>query len=170
MASFKFDASNTKVQSLLKKLNSSFKMKLFLWAKLPMAAFSGMKVGKVTPHFAEVVLPYRWRSQNPFRSIYFAAQCAAAELSTGLLVLAAKESAPPLSMLVVQFESAFYKKASQTLTFRCEQGPEFIATIEKAVNTGEGVTFVATTKGILPSGEIASEMKVTWSFKVKTKY
>lgn len=168
MANFQFDENNPKVQLLLKKLNSSFKMKLYLWTKLPMAAFSGMRVGKVTPHFAEVVLPYRWRSQNPFRSIYFAAQCAAAELSTGLLVLAAKESAPPLSMLVVQFESTFSKKANQTLTFRCEQGPEFIEVIEKAVNTGEGVTFIATTKGILPSGEIASEMKVTWSFKLKS--
>ncbi len=168
MASFKFDESNPKVQSLLKKVNSNLKMKLYLWAKLPMAAFSGMRVGKVTPHFAEVVLPYRWRSQNPFRSIYFAAQCAAAELSTGLLVLAAKASAPPISMLVVQFESTFSKKANKTLTFRCEQGPEFIEAIEKAVNTGEGVTFVATTKGILPSGEIASEMKVTWSFKLKS--
>jgi len=168
MASFRFDASNSKVQNLLKNLNSNFKMKLYLWAKLPMAAFSGMRVGKVTPHFAEVVLPYRWRSQNPFRSIYFAAQCAAAELSTGLLVLTAKESAPPLSMLVVQFESTFSKKANKTLTFRCEQGPELINAIEKAINTGEGVTFTAITKGILPSGEIASEMKVTWSFKLKS--
>ncbi len=170
MTNFKFDENNPKVKNLLKKLNSNFKMTLYLWAKLPTAAFSGMKVGKVTPHFAEVILPYRWRSQNPFRSIYFAAQCAAAELSTGLLVLAAKEAAPPLSMLVVQFESTFSKKADKTLTFRCEQGPEFIAAIEKAINTGEGVTFTATSKGILPSGEIASEMKVTWSFKIKSKY
>lgn len=167
MTNFKFDEKNIKVQNLLKKLNSSFKMKLFLWAKLPMAAFSGMKVGKVTPHFAEVILPYRWRSQNPFRSIYFAAQCAAAELSTGLLVLAAKENAPPISMLVINFESTFSKKANKTLTFRCEQGPEFIAAIEEAVNTGEGVIFTATSQGILPSGEIASEMKLTWSFKIK---
>ncbi len=170
MEAFKFEESHPKVQAILKKLNNGFKMGLYLWLKLPMAAFSGMRVGKVTPHFAEVLLPYQWRSQNPFRSIYFAAQCAAAELSTGLLVLTAMESAPRISMLVIAFESNFYKKADQTLTFRCEQGPEIIQAIEKAVNTGEGVTFTAISKGILPSGEIASEMKVTWSVKIKSSH
>ena len=169
MDSYTFDANHPKTQKLLKNLNNGLKMKAYLWKTLPMAAFSGVRVGQVTPDFAEVVLRYGWRSQNPFRSIYFAAQCAAAELSTGLLVLAAKEAAPSISMLVTDFQASFYKKADDTLTFRCDQGAAIIKTIEQAVQSGEGVTFEAITKGILPSGEIASEMKVLWSFKTKTK-
>ena len=168
METFKFDASHPKTVKTIADLNNRLKMKAYLWAKLPMAAFSGLKVKNLTIHSAEVSLPYRWRSQNPFRSIYFAAQCAAAELSTGLLVLVAKAHAPALSMLVTGFEANFSKKANETLIFRCDQGAEIIQAIEKAVRTGEGVTFEATTKGILPSGEIASEMKVNWSFKVKS--
>lgn len=167
MTDFQFDPNDVKVQKLLKNLNNGFKMKSYLWTQLPTAAFSGLKIGQVTPDFGEVHLPYRWRSQNPFNSIYFAAQCAAAELSTGLLVLVAKASAPPISMLVTNFQASFSKKADQMLTFRCSQGSEIIQAIEAAVNTGEGITFDATTQGILPSGEIASEMVVTWSFKLK---
>ncbi len=164
---YQFDANHPKTKKLLNQLNNGFKMKAYLWKSLPMAAFSGMKVQTVNPDFAEVKLPYRWRSQNPFKSIYFAAQCAAAELSTGLLVLTAKEAAPRLSMLVTGFQASFYKKANKTLVFKCDQGKEIIQTIEEAVRTGEGVTFEAISKAYLPDGTIAAEMKILWSFKVK---
>ncbi|HND87824.1 MAG TPA: DUF4442 domain-containing protein, partial [Saprospiraceae bacterium] len=64
-------------------------MRLFLLWKLPAAWFMGIGVQHCEAGRAVVSLPYGWRSQNPFRSAYFAAQCAAGELSTGLLALAA---------------------------------------------------------------------------------
>ncbi len=166
---FSFDESASSVQRVLRDLNSRVKMGAYLWKELPMAAFAGVRIGKVTPDFGEVILPFGWRSKNPFRSIYFAAQCAAAELSTGVLVLVAKAGAPPLSMLVTDFRAQFLKKAAGTLTFRCDQGPEIIEAVEEAVRTGLGVTVDARARGILPDGEVASEMTVTWSFKLRSK-
>ena len=61
---------------------------------------------------AEVALPYGWRSQNPFKSTYFAAQAAAGELSTGVLAMYAMQELPPVSMLVTRIEAEFYKKAN----------------------------------------------------------
>ncbi len=147
--------------------NSPLKMRLFLFWKLPMAWFAGIGVQQCDAQRAVVRLPYGWRSQNPFRSTYFAAQCAAGELSTGLLALAQLQERPPVSMLVTHIEAEFFKKAAETLLFTCEDGEALTRTIEKALGTGEGQTFVAQSTGRLPDGTVASVVKISWSFKAK---
>jgi hypothetical protein len=154
---------------LINTLNTAWKMRLFMFSRLPGAWFFGIGVRSVTPERGEVTLPYGWRSKNPFRSTYFAAQCAAGELSTGLLAMLAMENQPPVSMLVTRVESEFYKKADKTLLFTCEDGAAMAETIQKAIKTGESYTFRAVSTGRLPDGTEASKVWVTWSFKVKTK-
>lgn len=144
-------------------------MGAYLFWKLPGAWFMGAQIYSCDAEKCVVRLPYRWRSQNPFRSIYFAAQCAAAELSTGMLSLVALEGQPPVSMLVVGFEAQFLKKAGDTLLFTCEDGAAMLASIQQAIATGEAQTFTAISVGRLPDGSEASRMVVTWSFKVKRK-
>ena len=58
-------------------------IRAMLWAKLPLAAFAGLRVRKLDDSGAQVSLPAGWKTQNPFRSTYFAAQAMAAEMSTG---------------------------------------------------------------------------------------
>jgi Domain of unknown function (DUF4442) len=147
--------------------NSPLKMRFFLLWKLPMAWFAGIGVQHCDAQKAVVRLPYGWRSHNPFRSTYFAAQCAAGELSTGLLALAQLQERPPVSMLVTHIEAAFFKKASDTLLFTCEDGDALTRTIDKALETGEGQTFIAASTGRLPDGTVASVVKISWSFKAK---
>jgi hypothetical protein len=53
--------------------------------KLPSAWFTGVRLVSVDTQRGVASVPYGWRSQNPFRSTYFAAQAMAAELSTGAL-------------------------------------------------------------------------------------
>ena len=153
----------------LRLANTPWKMRLYLLRRLPGAWFMGMNVQHVDTQKAVVALPYRWRSQNPFRSIYFAAQCAAAELSTGMLVLAHLQEKPPASMLVTGFEAEFLKKADQKLLFTCNEGAEIAKVIAQAIESGEGQIFTATSTGTLPDGTVAARMKVTWSFKRKSK-
>ena len=77
-----FDDSNPHIKKYLKQLSNPILQRLFLFAKLPSAFFMGIKVRSVTPSEAKVTVPYSWRSQNPFKSTYFAAQAAAAEMIT----------------------------------------------------------------------------------------
>lgn len=142
-------------------------MRLFLLWKLPAAWFMGIGVRFCDGEKAIVRLPYGWRSQNPFRSTYFAAQCAAAELSTGTLALSHLQEKPPVSMLVTHIEAAFLKKASGTLLFTCEEGRGLEAAIQQALNTGEAQVFRATSIGRLPDGAEAGKVWITWSFKKK---
>jgi hypothetical protein len=142
-------------------------MRLFLLWKLPAAWFMGIHVHSCDGEKAVVRLPYGWRSQNPFRSTYFAAQCAAAELSTGILALTHLQEKPPVSMLVTHIEAEFFKKASDTLFFTCEDGKALEAAIQQALDTGEAQVFRAASVGRLPDGAEAGKVWITWSFKKK---
>lgn len=151
------------------RANNAFLMWLFLLLKLPGAAFMGVRLKNVDAHIGETKLAYRWRSQNPFKSTYFAAQIAAAELSTGILVLGAIQEQPPISMLVTRTSGQFFKKADQTLRFVCKQGAEVTDLIEKAVKTGEGQQITLLSEGFLPDGTLASSFEFEWSVRVKRR-
>ena len=66
-------------------------------------------------------------------------------------------------------EIEFLKKASSTITFTCEEGIKLIEAVQQAIDTGQGVKVTINSIGTLTSGEIASRIKITWSFKVKRR-
>jgi hypothetical protein len=59
-----------------------FKFRLYLLSKLPSAFFSGVRVCYIDEEKCVVTVPYKWFSQNPFKSTYFACLGMAAEMST----------------------------------------------------------------------------------------
>lgn len=162
-----FNPETPVVKSHIASLNNYWKMQLYFFAKLPSAFWWGVKVKSCSPYRTEVELPYSWRTQNPFKSIYFAAQMGAGELSTGLMATIALKGRGKISMLVTNIETEFLKKASSTITFTCEEGIKIIETVQRAIDTGEGQKVTIHSTGTLPNGEIASKIKITWSFKVK---
>ncbi len=152
----------------LRNLNTPWKMRLWFLVKLPSLFFWGVRIRKVSPQQGITSIPAGWRTQNPFRSTYFAAQCGAAELSTGVLsMLAIRGQQVPVSMLVTQIEATFVKKAVSRITFTCEDGDAIFAAVNESVETGEARVFTATSTGQQESGEIVSVVKITWSFKAK---
>ena len=152
----------------IKIMKSPLKMGFFMFTKLPAAYFSGVRVKEITPAFAEVSIPFKWFSQNPFKSTYFACQSMAAEMSTGLLAMMyIYERTPSVSMLVLHVNGSFHKKATGITTFRCDEGEKIKAAIEQAVATGEGVTVDVVSKGINANGELVSKFEIRWTFKSK---
>ena len=73
--------------AFIKILKHPFKFRLFLFYKLPAAFFSGVRIREVHENKCVTSVPYKWLTQNPFRSTYFASLAMAAELSTGALAL-----------------------------------------------------------------------------------
>jgi acyl-coenzyme A thioesterase PaaI-like protein len=158
---------NASQKKRLEDFNSPLKLWFWLFYKLPIAWFMGMGVKKITPEKGEVTLPYGWRSQNPFQSIYFAAQCAAAEFSTGALATLAIAGRGRVSMLVTNLEADFLKKANTKTLFTCEDGQKVFEIVEKAIQTGEPQVITMVSKGVQESGETVSVVRVTWSFRAK---
>ena len=144
------------------------KFRLYMLAKLPMGFLAGLKLTQLEPGHAAVQVKYKWLTQNPFGSMYFAVLSMAAEFSTGILCLAnIYKSDPAISMLVVKIESHFYKKAVGVISFTCADGDAIIAMVQTAKETGEGVTLVSKSTGVNQNGEVVADFFITWSLKVK---
>ncbi len=161
-----FDPLAPEVQAVRETVTNRWKLRAFMGAKLPLALFAGLRVTELTAEACSVTVPYGWRTQNPFRSTYFAAQAMAAEMSTGALGLALVQSSPkPVSMLIVGLTAEFTKKADQTITFRTTDGAAVAEVFRHTLATGEPVTVTCSTVGTLPDGTVASRFTFTWSFK-----
>ena len=121
--------STEKFRSIIKK---KFKFKLYLLKHLPAALFSGIKLIDISEDKAVVTIPFKYLTKNPFRSMYFASQSMAAEMSTRILALShvyAKK--PSISMLVFDMNANFLKKAVTTLTFECNDGLKIKEAVQK---------------------------------------
>ncbi|MDB5253620.1 MAG: hypothetical protein JWP27_2789 [Flaviaesturariibacter sp.] len=159
-----FPAAST----FLDRVRSPFKLRLFLLAKLPAAFLAGLSVKEATENTCMVTVPYRWFTQNPFRSTYFACLAMAAELSTGVLAMAQLQgSRPAVSMLITGMEARFLKKATGTTWFTCADGAKIAKAVAsaRAADAGEAVTVVST--GRNAAGEVVAEFAFTWSFRAK---
>lgn len=134
--------------------------------KLPSAWFTGVRLVSVDTQRCVASVPYGWRSQNPFRSTYFAAQAMAAEMSTGALgMLALEDAGVPFSILIVDMQASFGKKATSTATFVCEEGAVVFDAVREAKATGESRTFTLHSIGTLADGSEVSRFSFTWSVK-----
>jgi Domain of unknown function (DUF4442) len=154
--------------NFLQLIKDPIKFRLFLLSKLPSAFFAGVRVIDADENNCTVKVPYKWFSQNPFKSTYFACLSMAAEMSTGVLALAhIHKRQPPVSMLVLKVEGSFFKKATGVTIFTCTDGLMIRQVIEEAISTKEGRTVTARSYGRNEAGETVAEFIVTWSFKVK---
>lgn len=159
---------NSGTSSFIRLINHPLKFRMFLLFRLPSAFFCGVRVREMDEKHCLVTVPYKWLSQNPFRSTYFACLSMAAEMSTGVLAMAhVYKRNPTVSMLVIKVESEYFKKAVNKTTFICEDGDAFRQTIEEGISTGEAKVFRARSLGKNEAGEIVAEFYITWSFKTK---
>jgi hypothetical protein len=153
-----------------KLVNNGFLFRTFLLSKLPMAFIAGVRAKSLNDSAAVVTIKYKWLTQNPFRSMYFACQSMAAEMSTGLLVMNhTYESQPAISMLIVKNSAVYTKKAIGKITFTCNDGNHIAQLITQTKTTGEGITTDLKAIGVDESGETVAEFIFTWSLKAKSK-
>lgn len=149
-----------------KQIIDPLRFRFFMLQRLPSALFAGLRIKQFNEQSAVVTVRYKWFNQNPFRSMYFAIQSMAAEMSTGLLASAqVYQRKPAVSMLVIGLEAQFSRKAVGMIFFSCGDGNEIASAVEQAIISGEGTTVKAKATGRNEAGEIVSEFWITWSFK-----
>lgn len=147
---------------------SKSKINTFLMFRLPSAFFCGVRVQFINHQKCEVSVKHRWINQNPFKSMYFAVQAMAAELSTGALVMSQiKLSNENISMLVANSKSNFSKKAIGRITFTCNDGKLIENGIRESIDTNEGKTIWMKAVGIDEKGDQVSEFDFEWSVRKK---
>lgn len=150
-------------------VTNNFKFALFKLSKLPLAFFAGLKVKEISDEIAVVQIKHNHWTKNPFKSMYFAAQAMAAELSTGLLVMDKVSQAKPrrISMLVRKMDAEFTKKATGNIQFTCNDGVKLNEAFNKILNSDEGETINMKTIGKDEHGDIVSTFHFLWTVKEK---
>ena len=140
----------------------------FTLFKLPSAYFCGVRVKSISEVKCVTSVKHKWINQNPFRSMFWAVQGMAAELSTGALVMSCiKESNRAISMLVANNRATFLKKATGRINFICEDGLLIKQAIQKTIETGAGQTCWMKAKGLNSEGIAVSVFEFEWTIKMK---
>ena len=161
-------ANTAQTAAFFSLINNPVKFRLFLLQKLPAAYFSGIRIKTVNADGCTVTVPYKWFTKNPFNSTYFACLSMAAEMSTGILAMGhLYKRSPKVSMLVVGIEGKFYKKATATIYFTCNDGGSIQQIIEKAIASNEGQSIRVLSSGYNQANDLVAEFWITWSFKAK---
>lgn len=160
---------NPAFEQFRQRIMHPVRYRLFLLSRLPLVYVAGIRLQTLTPSQCVTTAHYRWITQNPFRSMYFAVMNMAAELSTGVLCMGnIYGRKPPVSMLVVSTETKYYRKGIGTIRFVCNDGALISDAIADAIATGEGREIRCLSSAINESGETIAECWITWSVKAKS--
>ncbi len=156
------------MKDLRKLASNRFMIKLFFLKRMPMGLLNGLRVVEIDNKHASVSVPYNYLTKNPFHSLYFAVQSMAAELSSAVMAMAAiSDASNPVSMLVLDLNASFTKKAKSKVVFTCNDGEKIVDAVAKTLKTGEGQTLTITSTGVDRAGDVVSVFKITWTFKAK---
>ena len=158
---------DTKLDSEYRGLKSRMKFRTFAAMSMPAAWFAGLMMDKLDNESCVTSLPGGWRTQNPFKTMYWAVQGMGAELATGAAPFAMSRSMPEkLRMFVVGTEAKFVKRAKGRITFTCNDVTAAREAIEESMKSGESVERDFVSIGTDSSGDIVSEWVFKWNFLV----
>ena len=144
------------------------KFNLYTFFNLPSAWWSGVRVTSFDDNLAEVSVRHRWVNQNPFGSIFWTVQGMAAELSTAIFVMRAiKKTGLPVSMLVLNNNATFKKKARGLIKFHCSQGIEVSQVVQNVISEGKSKKITLKSVGKDMSGDVVSAFEFEWTIKRK---
>jgi len=146
-------------------INSHSKINRWMLFKLPAAWLSGVRLSLINDSRCEVKVKFKWINQNPYRSMFWAVQGMAAELTTGMLLTnSIQNSKANISMLLVSNKSNFHKKAVGKITFICEEGENAKKLINSTIQNNTSKAWFKA-KGYDETGDLVSEFDFEWSCK-----
>ena len=145
-----------------------FSFSLYLFFNIPSAYFSGVRLIALTNNECWVTIRKKWFNRNPFKSIYFASLAMAAEMSTGVLVMAHSfRRSPKISMLVTDVDATYMKKSVGKILFKCGDGVHVVDAINRATKYGKTVKLQIHAFGYNKAEEMVASFTITWSLKAE---
>lgn len=157
---------NENQKSFISRATKGSLFSIYLFKSLPMGWLAGLRIRELSTEKCVTSVPFKRLNKNPFKSIYFAVQSMAAELSTASsCLLAVQGRKPSVAFIIIDLKASFSKKATDRVYFTCEDGAKAFEAVEKCIKSGESETATFKTVGKMKDGTIVSEFQFTWSFK-----
>jgi len=136
-----------------------------------MGVISGIRLIHLDEKKSVSEVPFRWCNKNPFRSMYFAVQSMAAELSTAApALMALKGNDANVAYIIVDLKAEFFKKAQSKVTFFCLDYDKFHNAISQLSQPDDTVTVTAKSVGKDAENSEVALFYFTWSFKVRSSW
>lgn len=156
------------LQKTFRLLKGPIKSFVGQFVSMPLGSFAGLNIKAVTSDQCVVTLPGGWRTQNPFKSTYWAAQGMAAEMASGVIPMAyVRGSTIPIRMILAGVSGQFVKMCKGQSTFKCEVGDLVLEAMRETLQTGKSVTCELKTTGYDARGDEVSTWTFIWSFRAR---
>jgi acyl-coenzyme A thioesterase PaaI-like protein len=154
---------------------TSWRETILLWlfsiVNLPMIFWLKPRVIELTDARCIIMMPFRRRSRNHVKSMYFGALCAGADLAGGIMAMKLfKKQKEKFTFVFKDLQADFLKRCEADVYFVCDEGARISETIQRALQTRqrENVTLnVTATIPALFKDEPVATFKLTLSLKPK---
>jgi hypothetical protein len=147
---------------------SNFQLNLFTFLKLPSVWWCGVRITSLTEKVCKASVTHRWINQNPFKSMFWAVQGMAAELTTGILIMQEVQGSElKVSMLVLNNKANFTKKAKGRITFSCDAKDQISKAIEQLKKVDTPQTFWLKASGVDENNVVVSTFDFEWTLLIK---
>jgi acyl-coenzyme A thioesterase PaaI-like protein len=124
----------------------------FTQTKVPMIAYSGLKIVSIGDEEGVVMLPFTPENQNHLKSVYFGSFAVGADAAGGLLALYhILKDKKNISLVFKDFKAEFLRRAEGDTYFTCKDGAAINALIKKVEETGERQNLPVTVIATVPS-------------------
>ena len=141
---------------------------IFLFFKLPSVWWCGIRVKEISSKKCRANVRLGWFNKNPFKSLFWAVQGMASELTTGMLIMQAiTKSKKNISMLVLNNKANFSKKAKGLISFNCYQGEKIKEVINRLLESKKPQTLWVKSVGKDESGDVVSSFEFEWTLMLK---
>ena len=158
---------DSKLATEYRGLRGPVKFRLFSLVSMPAARFAGLRLDLLDDEICITSIPGGWRSQNPFKTMYWAVQGMGAELATGAAPFAmSRAMSEKLRMFVVGTAATFGKRAKGRIKFTCDGVSTARDAIEQSRVSGESGECDLKSVGRDSSGDVVSEWVFKWNFLV----
>jgi hypothetical protein len=156
------------LQKTFRLLKGPIKSFVGQFVSMPLGSFAGLRITDVNSTHCVVTLPGGWRTQNPFKSTYWAAQGMAAEMATGVIPMAyVRASDIPIRMILAGVSGAFIKMCKGQSTFTCEAGELVETAMRDTLQSGQSVRCKLKSIGYDAHGDVVSNWTFIWSFRAR---
>lgn len=151
----------------------TFKLWGFTLNKIPLIFWVKPKIMEISADKAVIVIPFKRRTQNHVKSMYFGALCVGADLAPGLLTMRLLEKETVKCVFLFKdFSAEFLKRVEDDATFTCSQGKAISEAIGKAIMTRERQNVTLDVEATVPakvagSIEVVARFKMTISIKAR---
>ncbi len=127
-------------------------LRWFGFSKIPLLFYVRPSVVLLNNEKVVVRIPFRRRTQNHLKSMYFGALAIGADCAGGLIAMQQiRASKEPVALIFKSLHADFLKRAEGDVFFTCTQGKEIAALVTKAIRCGERVEMPLKISATVPS-------------------